>query len=161
MRTWIQWRQSCMGHQLPIKYVYFFMWCSVFLAPKSLNSNFKRLQKCPILCLGNWKWKLHQDIMKFLTWDQAQFSFRFANNIPAGKAERKESLKQAFTKHLRPTFLIDWHLLNQPTKIACVACFLSMQIIHMWKNCRLTDLKNCLYFLIFSTKNKTGSTNHI
>ena len=25
MGTWIQWRQSCMGHQLPIKYVYFFM----------------------------------------------------------------------------------------------------------------------------------------
>ena len=25
MGTWIQWRQSCMGHQLPIKYVYFYM----------------------------------------------------------------------------------------------------------------------------------------
>ena len=27
----------------------------------------------------------------FLTWDQAQFSFRFINNVPAGKAKRKES----------------------------------------------------------------------
>ena len=25
MGTWIQWRQSYMGHQLPIRYVYFFM----------------------------------------------------------------------------------------------------------------------------------------
>ena len=31
-------------------------------------------------------------MMKFLTWDQAQFSFCFVNNIPAGKAKRKESL---------------------------------------------------------------------
>ena len=37
MGTWIQWRQSCMGHQLPIKYVYFFMWCSVLLVPKYFN----------------------------------------------------------------------------------------------------------------------------
>ena len=99
--------------------------------------------------------------MKFLTWDQAQFSFCFVNNIPAGKAKRKESLIQAFTKCLPPTFLIDWHLLNQPTKIASVACFFSMLIIHTWKNCRLADLKNHLYLLIFSTKNKTVSTNHI
>ena len=27
--------------------------------------------------------------LNFLTWDQAQFSFRFVNNIPAGKAKRK------------------------------------------------------------------------
>ena len=27
-----------------------------------------------------------------LTWDQAQFSFRFVNNIPAGKAKGKEIL---------------------------------------------------------------------
>ena len=100
-------------------------------------------------------------MMKFLTWDQAQFSFCFVNNIPAGKAKRKESLIQAFTKCLPPTFLIDWHLLNQPTKIASGACFFSMQIFHTWKNCRLADLKNHLYRLIFSTESKTVSTNHI
>ena len=105
--------------------------------------------------------KLHQDMMKFLTWDQAQFSFCFVKNIPAGKAKRKESLIQAFTKCLPPTFLIDWCLLNQPTKIASVACFFSMQIFHTWINCRLADLKNHLYRLIFSTKSKTVSTNHI
>ena len=26
-----------------------------------------------------------------VTWDQAQFSFRFVNNIPAGKAKRIEN----------------------------------------------------------------------
>ena len=31
-----------------------------------------------------------------LTWDKAQFSFRFVNNIPAGKAKRKENLIQTF-----------------------------------------------------------------
>ena len=36
-----------------------------------------------------------------------------------------------------------------------------MQIFHTWKNCRLADLKNHLYRLIFSTKSKTVSTNHI
>ena len=34
--------------------------------------------------------------MSQLTWDQAQFSFRFVNNITAGKAKRKESLIQTF-----------------------------------------------------------------
>ena len=29
-----------------------------------------------------------------LTWVKAQFSFRFVNNIPAGKAKRKVSLTQ-------------------------------------------------------------------
>ena len=76
-------------------------------------------------------------------WDQAQFSFRFVNNIPSGKAKRKENLIPS-TKHLPPTFLIDWHLLNQPTKtdyFGSVTCFFSTQIFHTWENCRLADLK--------------------
>ena len=53
-------------------------------------------------------------------------------------------------------------MLNQPTKITSVACFFSMQIFNTWENCRVADLKNSLYFLIISTKNKTVSTpNHI
>ena len=48
MGTWIQWRQSCMGHQLPIKYVYF-LCDAVFLSLQSIW----RLQTCPTLCLGN------------------------------------------------------------------------------------------------------------
>ena len=54
--------------------------------------------------------------------------------------------------------LIDWHLLNQPTKITSVACFFTMQIFHTWENYRLADLKNSFYLLIISTKNKTVST---
>ena len=50
----------------------------------------------------------------YVTWDQAQFSFRFVNSILASKAKRKESL--IFCETSAPTFLIDWHLLNQPTK---------------------------------------------
>ena len=30
------------------------------------------------------------NIDNFLTWDQAQFSFRFVNNIPAGKVKRQD-----------------------------------------------------------------------
>ena len=40
-------------------------------------------------------WKC-QGIKRVLTWDQALFSFRFENNIPAGKTKRKESLIQTF-----------------------------------------------------------------
>ena len=62
------------------------------------------------------------------------------------------------TKRLPPTFLIDLHLPNQPTKITSVACFSSMQIFHAWEKCRLANLKNSFYLLIFSAKNKTVST---
>ena len=33
----------------------------------------------------------HAVFWKKVTWDQALFSFRFENYIPAGKAKRKES----------------------------------------------------------------------
>ena len=46
------------------------------------------------------------------------------------------------------TFLIDWHLPNQPFRITSVACFSSMQIFHAWEKCRLADLKNSFYLLI-------------
>ena len=39
---------------------------------------------------------VEHDVLPFVTWDQAQFSFRFINNIPAGKAKRKKSLIQTF-----------------------------------------------------------------
>ena len=51
------------------------------------------------------------------------------NNIPAGKAKRKQSLINLL-RNLLPTFLIDWHLPNQPTKITSVACFSSVQSFH-------------------------------
>ena len=55
------------------------------------------------------------------------------NNMPAGKAKRKQSLINLL-RNLLPTFLIDWHLPNQPTKITSVACFSSVQIFHEWEN---------------------------
>ena len=87
--------------------------------------------------------------MSQLTRDQAQFSFRFVNNIPAGKAKRKRTWHKPSTKRLPPTFSIDWHLLNQPTKITPVACFFSVHIFHTWENCTLADLKNSFYLLTF------------
>ena len=102
-------------------------------------------------------------MMKFLTWGQAQFSFRFVTNIPAGKAKRKESLIQTFYE-MSAAHFFDWLMFAESANqklIATVACFFSMQIFHTWKNCRLADLKNHLYRLIFSTKSKTVSTNHI
>ena len=45
--------------------------------------------------------------MSQFTWDQAQFSFRFVNNIPAGKAKRKESLIQTFYEKSAAHFF-DW-----------------------------------------------------
>ena len=93
----------------------------------------------------------------------AGYYFRFALKITLRRAWRNE--KRAWckpsTKRLPPTFLTDWHLPNQPTKITSVACFSSMQIFHAWEKCRLADLKNSFYLLIFSakkTKNKTVST---
>ena len=42
-----------------------------------------------------------------LTWDQALFSFRFENYIPAGMAKRKESLIQTFYETSAAHFF-DW-----------------------------------------------------
>ena len=42
-----------------------------------------------------------------LTWDQALFSFRFENYIPAGMAKRKESLIQTFNE-VSAAHFFDW-----------------------------------------------------
>ena len=42
-----------------------------------------------------------------ITWDQALFSFRFENYIPAGKAKQKESLIQTFYETSTAHFF-DW-----------------------------------------------------
>ena len=42
-----------------------------------------------------------------VTWDQALFSFRFENYIPAGKAKRKESLIQTFYE-TSAAHVFDW-----------------------------------------------------
>ena len=84
---------------------------------------------------------MFKHISTHLPWDQALFSFRFENYIPAGKANEKRAWYKASTKRLPPTFLIDWHLPNKPAKITSVACFSGMQIFHAWEKCRLADLK--------------------
>ena len=50
---------------------------------------------------------LHASLHVNITWDQALFSFRFENNIPVGKAKRKESLIQTFYKTSSAHFF-DW-----------------------------------------------------
>ena len=42
-----------------------------------------------------------------LTWHQAQFSFRFVNNIPAGKAKRNDSLLKTFYE-MSTAHFFDW-----------------------------------------------------
>ena len=49
-----------------------------------------------------------------LTWDQALFSFRFENDIPAGKAKRKESLIQTFYQTSSAQFF-DWLTFTEST----------------------------------------------
>ena len=36
-----------------------------------------------------------------------------------------------------------------------------MQIFHTWEKCRLADLKDSLYLLVFSTKNKQSAQSHL
>ena len=42
------------------------------------------------------QWQKSKEISTYVTWYQAQFSFSFLNNIPAGKAKQKESLIETF-----------------------------------------------------------------
>ena len=81
----------------------------------------------------------------YVTWHQAQFSFRFVNHKHSGG--QGETKREPDTNLLPPTFLIDWYLLNQLTKITSVACFFSMQIFHTWENCRLAEVKNSFSLL--------------
>ena len=70
----------------------------------------------------------------WLTWDQAYFRFALKITFQRARRNEKRAWYKPSTKSLPPTFLIDWHLPNQPTKITSVACFSSMQIFHAWEN---------------------------
>ena len=98
--------------------------------------HFRRVSKDLLRLTLLWYKPLSFSYGNYVTWDQAQFSFRSVNNILLAKAKRKESLIQTFYETSAPTFLIDWHLLNQPTKITSVACF---------ENCTVADKKNSFY----------------
>ena len=92
-----------------------------------------------------------------VTWDQAQFSFRSVITFRRARRNENRAWYKPSTKRLPPTFLIGWHLLNQPTKITSVASFSSMQIFHAWEKCRLADLKNSFFHL----KIKQSAQSHL
>ena len=56
---------------------------------------------------GRAVWQLCHLPTAVLTWDQALFSFRFENYIPAGKTKRKESLIQTFNE-MSAAHFFDW-----------------------------------------------------
>ena len=58
-----------------------------------------------------------------LTWDEAQYSFRFVNNIPEGKAKRKESLIQTFYETSAAHFF-DWLTFAESASQNYFRCFL-------------------------------------
>ena len=60
------------------------------------------------------------------------------------------------TKRLPSTFLIYWHLPNQPTKTTSIACFLVCKFFIRGKKMQTHRLKRLLSF--FSTNNKTVAT---
>ena len=66
------------------------------------------LMDCIRLCNGLFL-NLETDgkVRTIVTWDQALFSFRFVNNVPAGMAKRKESLIQTFHETSAAHFF-DW-----------------------------------------------------
>ena len=53
--------------------------------------------------------------------DQAEFSFRFVNNIPAGKAKRKDSLIQNFYETFAAHFF-DWLTFAESSNQNYVRC---------------------------------------
>ena len=126
----------------------------------SYRTTFVQSNLCTMVSLGKWQlsWLLHiigwllcpgqlcrkyKAILKIfgmlsseriiLTWDQAQFSFRFVIIFRQARQNENRAWYKPSTKRLLPTFLIDWHLPHQPTKITSVACFSSMQIFHAWE----------------------------
>ena len=60
-----------------------------------------------IIQTKNLKGESSKSAWKTVTWDQALFSFRFVNNVPVGKAKRKESLIQTFHETSAAHFF-DW-----------------------------------------------------
>ena len=87
-----------------------------------------------------------------LTWDQALFSFRFVNNIPAGKAKRKESLIQTFYETSAAHFF-DWLTFAESANRNYFRCMLFLKCKFFIRG---KTAENSFYLL--STKDKTVST---
>ena len=73
----------------------------------SSNQRMRSKKYKAIKVLTEWRALKVSHYMKRLTWDQALFSFRFENYIPAGKAKRKQSLIQTFYETSSAHFF-DW-----------------------------------------------------
>ena len=85
----------------------------VKMAPRSFSQQRERNPFINIFAVSCWcqlkktDWLACLGYRKTLTWGQALFSFRLENNIPAGKAKRKESLIQTFYETSSAHFF-DW-----------------------------------------------------
>ena len=62
------------------------------------------------------------------------------------------------TKRLPPTFLMYWHLPNQPTKTTSIACFLVCKFFISGKKIQTQRLKRIAFIFFFSTNSKTVAT---
>ena len=67
-------------------------------------------------------------------------------------AKQKESLIQTFYE-MSAAHFFDWLTFVESANQNYFHCFFSsMQIFHTWEKCRLADLKNSFYLLIFLAK---------
>ena len=92
-------------------------------------------------------WLLNFRIRMFVksavTWDQALYSFRFENYIPAGMAKQKESLIQITFYETSTAHFFDWFTFAESANqnyFGAIAFSFSMQIF-----------SNSFYLLLFST----------
>ena len=104
--TWV------LTSSLPItQRIFFPFWiasCLFFLiCGRESLYHFRRASKDLLRLTLFWFKPLSFSYGNYVTWDQAQFSFRFVNNILADKAKRKESLIQTFYKTSAAHFF-DW-----------------------------------------------------
>ena len=90
-----------------------------------------------------------------LTWDQALFSFRFENYIPAGKAKRKESLIQTFYQTSSAQFF-DWLTFTESTSQNYFRKFFIRG-----KNAHSLTWKIAIIFKFFQLKIKRSAQSHL
>ena len=79
------------------------IWSACFLRGHLNLLNLRSYFVIGLLCRAKWMSQLGTS----LTWDQAQFSFRFVKSIPAGKAKRNESLIKSFYE-MSTAHFFDW-----------------------------------------------------
>ena len=127
----------------------------------SYRTAFVQSNLCTMVSLGRWQlsWLLHiigwllytgqlcrkyKAILKIfgmlsseriiLTWDQAQFSFRFVIIFWRARRNENRAWYKPSTKRLLPTFLIDWHLRISQPKLLPLLVFLVCKFFMRGKN---------------------------